>query len=71
MVDLGIGQREGMAIYVHVPFCPSKCGYCDFNSYAVGQLASGEGIVDRTVQAIIAEIRGSRLAGVPAKTIFF
>ncbi len=71
MVDLGIGQREGMAIYVHVPFCPSKCGYCDFNSYAVGQLASGEGIVDHTVQAIIAEIRGSRLAGVPAKTIFF
>lgn len=21
-------------IYIHVPFCRSKCGYCDFNSYA-------------------------------------
>ena len=21
-------------IYVHIPFCKSKCGYCDFNSYA-------------------------------------
>lgn len=23
-----------MQIYVHVPFCKSKCRYCDFNSYA-------------------------------------
>ncbi|MBI2909762.1 MAG: radical SAM family heme chaperone HemW [Chloroflexi bacterium] len=21
-------------IYVHIPFCRSKCGYCDFNSYS-------------------------------------
>ena len=24
-----------LAVYVHTPFCPSKCGYCDFNSYAM------------------------------------
>ena len=23
-----------LGIYVHIPFCASKCGYCDFNSYA-------------------------------------
>lgn len=23
-----------MQIYIHVPFCKSKCRYCDFNSYA-------------------------------------
>src|SRR4030042_1509226 len=23
-----------LALYVHVPFCTAKCGYCDFNSYA-------------------------------------
>jgi oxygen-independent coproporphyrinogen-3 oxidase len=22
------------AIYIHIPFCPSKCSYCSFNSYA-------------------------------------
>lgn len=23
-----------LGLYVHIPFCKSKCGYCDFNSYA-------------------------------------
>lgn len=25
---------KNTGIYVHIPFCKSKCGYCDFNSYA-------------------------------------
>lgn len=57
---------SSIAVYVHVPFCPSKCGYCDFNSYAM----QGE-IVGRTVDSIVAEIRRSPWAGRPAKTIFF
>ena len=55
-----------MAVYVHTPFCPSKCGYCDFNSYAM----SGD-IVERTTQATIREIKESPWRGRPAKTIFF
>ncbi len=55
-----------VAIYVHIPFCPSKCGYCDFNSFAM----DGE-IVPRTVAAIIREIERSPWNGWPAKTIFF
>ena len=57
---------EALAIYVHTPFCPSKCGYCDFNSYAM----SGE-IMERTTRAIVAEIERSPWRGRPAKTIFF
>ncbi len=55
-----------VAVYIHIPFCPSKCGYCDFNSYAM----SGD-IVQRTAKAIATEIRRSPWRGRPAKTIFF
>ncbi len=27
-----------LAVYVHVPFCRVRCGYCDFNTYAPGDL---------------------------------
>ncbi len=26
--------NAGLALYVHIPFCESKCPYCDFNTYA-------------------------------------
>jgi putative oxygen-independent coproporphyrinogen III oxidase len=28
-------------IYVHVPFCRTRCGYCDFNTYTAAELGSG------------------------------
>jgi putative oxygen-independent coproporphyrinogen III oxidase len=28
-------------IYVHVPFCATRCGYCDFNTYTALELGSG------------------------------
>lgn len=31
-------------VYVHVPFCASRCGYCDFNTYTAAE-ASREGYV--------------------------
>ncbi len=55
-----------LAVYVHIPFCPSKCGYCDFNSYAM----AGE-IVARTASAIRSEILRSPYKGRPARTVFF
>ncbi|GAB2593262.1 coproporphyrinogen III oxidase [Paractinoplanes abujensis] len=33
--------RNGFAVYVHVPFCASRCGYCDFNTYTATELGGG------------------------------
>jgi oxygen-independent coproporphyrinogen-3 oxidase len=27
-----------LSLYIHVPICASRCGYCDFNTYTVAQL---------------------------------
>ncbi|TDP96265.1 oxygen-independent coproporphyrinogen-3 oxidase [Labedaea rhizosphaerae] len=35
----GLGQRP-FGVYVHVPFCATRCGYCDFNTYTPGELGS-------------------------------
>ena len=29
----GSANGEGIALYLHIPFCLSKCPYCDFNTY--------------------------------------
>ncbi|SDT67616.1 radical SAM family heme chaperone HemW [Actinoplanes derwentensis] len=33
--------KNGFAVYVHVPFCASRCGYCDFNTYTATELGGG------------------------------
>ncbi|MDF0530025.1 radical SAM family heme chaperone HemW [Tsukamurella sp. 8F] len=29
---------EPFGLYLHVPFCATRCGYCDFNTYTAGEL---------------------------------
>src|SRR5437763_15342159 len=58
-------------VYVHVPFCVTRCGYCDFNTY-VGSDAAARSTY---AAAAIAEIRlAHRTLGPgapPADTVFF
>jgi putative oxygen-independent coproporphyrinogen III oxidase len=60
-------------VYVHVPFCLTRCGYCDFNTYTAAELGSGASRQSYAALAI-AEIRlagkVARRAG-PAQTVFF
>jgi oxygen-independent coproporphyrinogen-3 oxidase len=33
-----VTPRAPFGIYVHVPFCATRCGYCDFNTYTPAEL---------------------------------
>ena len=68
-----------LSLYVHIPFCIAKCGYCDFNSYALDTLLekgrAGEDWTRRYADALIEETKG-RLQGFSLEdrrvnTIFF
>ena len=61
-------------VYVHVPFCQTRCGYCDFNTYTASELGSG---ASRETYAGLA-IDEIRLAAIvlqgragPVQTVFF
>ena len=50
------------SLYVHVPFCAVKCGYCDFNSYAVSDPA----VHDRFLAALDRELGATWTGGAPS-----
>ncbi len=63
-------------LYVHVPFCRARCGYCDFNTYTSQELGDEVGASQSTyAEAAIREIRFARQVlgerDVPIETIFF
>ena len=54
-------------IYIHVPFCQSRCAYCDF--YSTTLLTHREAYVDTICREL--RHRFSELKGEPIKTIYF
>jgi putative oxygen-independent coproporphyrinogen III oxidase len=61
-------------IYVHVPFCSTRCGYCDFNTYTAAELGGGASR-DSYAGLAIAEVRRARAAlgpqAPPVSSVFF
>ncbi|MCS7179212.1 MAG: radical SAM family heme chaperone HemW [Anaerolineae bacterium] len=53
-----------LALYVHIPFCRSRCTYCAFNTYA-----GMDALIPAYVEALSVEIRAA--PGAPARTLYF
>ncbi|GAA4906555.1 radical SAM family heme chaperone HemW [Tessaracoccus lubricantis] len=61
-----------LSVYVHVPFCRTRCGYCDFNTYTPSEL--GDLSPDTYLGAAHAELDlAARVLGDrrPVQTVFF
>ena len=69
----GLGGPE-FGFYVHVPFCVTRCGYCDFNTYTATELGPGASR-DSYAETAIQEVRlARRVLGdrdLPVRTVFF
>lgn len=63
-----------LGAYLHVPFCASRCGYCDFNTYTATELpgvsAAGFAGVLEAELALAARVLGEAPAGRPVDTVF-
>jgi putative oxygen-independent coproporphyrinogen III oxidase len=69
----GLGKHP-FGIYVHVPFCRARCGYCDFNTYTAAELGAGASR-DTYASLAVAEVALARrvlgAADLPVTTVFF
>ena len=64
-------QSRPFGVYVHVPFCATRCGYCDFNTYTPAEL--GGGTPEGWLAALRAELRLAAAhlgAPPPVQTVF-
>jgi putative oxygen-independent coproporphyrinogen III oxidase len=69
-------DRRNLGVYVHVPFCRVRCGYCDFNTYTSDELrgARREDYASQAVAEIHQAEHVLEAAGLPRRpvsTVFF
>jgi len=66
--------EKTFGVYVHVPFCRTRCGYCDFNTYTATELGGGAsqaaypGLVHQEID-LAAKVLPNRNANI--STVFF
>ena len=67
---LGKKEKTPLGIYIHVPFCRSKCQYCDF--YSLGG-AREKGLTENYLEAVIRHMQeaGALAPGYRVDTVYF
>ncbi len=71
----GAEQRD-LGVYLHVPFCRVRCGYCDFNTYTADEVrgVKQSDFAEQAIAEVRLAARVMRDAGLPprtARTVFF
>src|SRR5262245_6812997 len=63
-------MSEPFSLYIHIPYCISKCPYCDFNSHVVAQIPEAN-----YTEALLGELEhyaaSDKWRGRAVQTIFF
>lgn len=73
--DVAVSEDVDFGVYLHVPFCRVRCGYCDFNTYTATELrgARQDAYADEVLREIdiSRHVLGDRGPLRPAQTVFF
>ena len=70
-------EPRPFGVYVHVPFCSVRCGYCDFNTYTASELGGGANQAAyattalREVDLAARVLDDAGLGSRPVSTVFF
>lgn len=69
-------ESRDLGIYLHVPFCRVRCGYCDFNTYTAEEVrgVSRSDFADQAIAELdlaVAVLERSGLPPRPVSTVFF
>ncbi|XAS69333.1 radical SAM family heme chaperone HemW [Micrococcaceae bacterium Sec5.7] len=68
---------RAFGLYVHIPFCAVRCGYCDFNTYTATELGGGasqDAYASTAITEVSLAARALQASGLPPRrlsTVFF
>ena len=71
--NIGNLKNKPFSLYVHVPYCSKRCGYCDFNTYTPSELDRDDQIDSWLQSAIKETVFARKILGeeLTVDTIFF